>query len=296
MNAQITALISVAVIVSLASGCATRFPGPSSPPAYFQAHRGGLDEVPENTLVALEHAWDIPGAVPEIDVRTTKDGVMVCLHDDTLARTTNVPESLRETPLSELAFSQVRACDAGSWFDARFAGERVPTLEEVFEAMRGRPERQLYLDVKGADFQALKALIDTYGLVNQLIFVHGNQDTCHELQQLFNGARTMTWIGGDPEAIKQKYARVLETGFKGLSQLQFHLKVAGRTPRITYVLDDAFLAQAVADTRAAGVDLQLRPFEFDPDAMRHLLDLGVRWYAADAPAAFAACLREAAKE
>ncbi|NJN83397.1 MAG: hypothetical protein HC802_14675 [Caldilineaceae bacterium] len=52
-----------------------------SPPVFFQAHRGSVDEAPENTLSAFRHAWRFPGSIPETDIRTTADGALICLHD-----------------------------------------------------------------------------------------------------------------------------------------------------------------------------------------------------------------------
>jgi hypothetical protein len=75
-------------------------------------------------------------------------------------------------------------------------------------------------------------------------------------------------------------------GFRGLSQLQFHLQVReGATP-IAYQLDDAFLQTAAGQTQAAGVMLQVRPFAFDGRSLRGLLDLGIRWFVTDAPMRF----------
>ncbi len=290
-----TSLVSAALAATALGGCASGRGAPLEIEAFFQAHRGGLDEVPENTLAAFRHAWRIPGAVPEVDVRTSSDGVLICLHDDTLARTTNAPAGVREMPVDELSFEEIRKWDAGVRFDRRFEGEKVPALEELLELMRGRPERELYLDVKGVDFGALRGLLERFSVMEQAIFVHGSRETCRELREFFDGARTMTWLSGSPEEIKEKFAQVATADFEGLSQLQFHLKVARIRPEIAYALDQEFLEEAVRITRAAGVELQLRPFRFDAASLRDLLDLGVRWYVADAPEQFAEAL-EAARE
>jgi len=290
-----TSLMPAALAAASLGGCASTRGEPVEIDAFFQAHRGGLDEVPENTLAAFHHAWGIPGAVPEVDVRTTSDGVLVCLHDDTLARTTNAPAGVREIPVAELSFEEIRKWDAGVRFDRKFEGERVPALEELLELMKDRPERELYLDVKGVDFGALRTLLEKFGVMEQAIFVHGSRETCGELKEFFDGARTMTWFSGDPEEIKEKFAQAAAADFEGLSQLQFHLQVARVRPEIAYVLDREFLEEAVRITRAAGVELQLRPFRFDAVSLRSLLDLGVRWYVADAPERFGKVLDAARK-
>jgi glycerophosphoryl diester phosphodiesterase len=257
---------------------------------HFQAHRGGLLEVPENTLTAYRHAWGIPGAVPEIDVTVTRDGAMVCMHDDTPARTTTAPDAFKNKPISQITLEELRSVDAGTKFAPKYAGERVPLLKEVFDEMKGHPDRQAYLDLKDVDLAALLAMIDEYGLRGQIIFVHGDPQTCIKLQNLYPGARTMTWISGSPERIREGFKKFAANGFKGVSQLQFHLKNDPASPEIRYLLDKEFLKDAVEKTRAAGAELQLRPFAFDTKSLHELTELGVRWFVADAPQRFAECL------
>ena len=257
---------------------------------HFQAHRGGLLEVPENTLAAYRHAWSIPGAIPEVDVTVSQDGVMVCMHDDTPERTTTAPEEFRKRRLSEIPSEQLRMWDAGTKFSAKYAGERVPLLTEVFDEMKGRPERQAYLDLKDVDLSKLVVLIDKYGLRQQVIFVHGDPKMCVKLHELYPGARTMTWLSGSPEKIRQQFEELAKEGFTGISQLQFHLKAAATRPEIRYVLDKDFLREAVEKTRAANVELQVRPFEFDAKSLQYLTGLGIRWFVADAPKRFADAL------
>ena len=63
---------------------------------YWQAHRGGGGhEAPDNTLYAMEYGWSL-GGIPEADIRVTADREVVCLHDNTLARTTDAPPELAE--------------------------------------------------------------------------------------------------------------------------------------------------------------------------------------------------------
>lgn len=260
---------------------------------YFQAHRGGLEEAPENTLAALEHAWSIVGAVPEIDLRTTLDGVVVCMHDETPARTTNAPDPWRSMDITEIPYEIVRTWDAGSSFDARFAGAPVPRLDEVFASMRGKPERQLYLDMKDVDEQKLVNAIREAGLDRQIIFVHGEVEACRRLQGLYEGARTMTWLSGAPAGMNSRFEELAAANFAGLSQLQFHLRGRRGSSGIEYVFDREYLRGAAERARAAGVELQLRPFLFDPASLRGLIDAGVHWFVTDAPESFAAAVQEA---
>lgn len=102
------------------------------------AHRGASATHPENTLAALREAARLGAAMIEFDVRRTRDGALVLLHDATLERTTN-----GGGPVAERTLEELRALDAGSWKDARFAGERIPTLAEALAVL----PRDLWLNV-----------------------------------------------------------------------------------------------------------------------------------------------------
>lgn len=97
------------------------------------AHRGGAMDAPENTLAAIEHAVKSGADMVEIDLRMTKDGVLVALHDETLLRTTGVDRAVCEMNSWEL-----QQLDAGTWFSPDFAGEKIPTLGELLKAARGQ--------------------------------------------------------------------------------------------------------------------------------------------------------------
>lgn len=91
-------------------------------------HRGAAAEAPENTLAAIRQA-DLSGARwVELDVKLTRDGAPILFHDDRLERTSDGTGPVRERTLDEL-----RGLDAGGWFDRRFTGEPIPTLEEALD-------------------------------------------------------------------------------------------------------------------------------------------------------------------
>lgn len=258
---------------------------------HFQAHRGGLKEVPENTLAAYRHAWDL-GAIPEVDICSTADKVIICLHDDTLKRTTNAKVNA-DTPVSKLTFTEIRQWDAGSWFDPNYTGEKVPSLEEVLREMMLRKEACIYLDLKNVDLKQLAALIKDFGAAERILFCHNKIESCRAMREAVPGLRTMLWIGGEAEEIAQKFRKAAEEEFRGLDQVQLHLKsVPERQSGIRYQLDDTFLREALRITSGKKVDLEVLPFEFDCESLSHLLDLGIRWYATDEPRRFNACLHQ----
>jgi glycerophosphoryl diester phosphodiesterase len=111
---------------------------------FLWAHRGASAIAPENTMAAFSAALECGADGLELDVHLSRDGVPVVIHDDTLARTTN-----GQGRVNGKTWSQLQMLDAGSWFSATFAGEPVPSLEEVLRTFGGR--MQLNLEIKAYD-------------------------------------------------------------------------------------------------------------------------------------------------
>jgi len=106
------------------------------------AHRGASAMAPENTFAAFEAAIDARASAVEMDLRMTSDGHVVVIHDSTVDRTADGTGDVDRMSADELA-----RLDAGSWFDPRFAGERIPLLEEVFERLGGRVSLVMHIKV-----------------------------------------------------------------------------------------------------------------------------------------------------
>jgi glycerophosphoryl diester phosphodiesterase len=100
---------------------------------FISAHRGYSSDYPENTIPALQGALDAGAHVAEIDVRLTRDGKLVLMHDAKVDRTTD-----GSGPVRDMTLAEVRKLDAGRWFDRRFAGTGVPTLDDVLDWSKGR--------------------------------------------------------------------------------------------------------------------------------------------------------------
>jgi glycerophosphoryl diester phosphodiesterase len=97
------------------------------------AHRGASAYAPENTLAAFRLAVAQGADGVELDARLSVDGQVVVFHDQTTLRLTGVPGRVRDKTLDQL-----RALDAGAHFSPAFAGERIPTLDEVLAEMGGK--------------------------------------------------------------------------------------------------------------------------------------------------------------
>ena len=107
------------------------------------AHRGYSALYPENTMSAFRAALKLPIDQIETDLHMTKDGQIVMMHDLRVDRTCIGEGSIREKTLSE-----IRTLDAGSKKDARFAGEKVPCLEEFLDLMQQYPDMTVNVELK----------------------------------------------------------------------------------------------------------------------------------------------------
>ena len=105
------------------------------------AHRGASYLAPENTLAAVNLAWELGARAVEVDVHLSSDGRIMVMHDKNTRRTTGTNLEIAGTPSHLL-----RELDAGSWKDPSFAGEKIPFLEEVLATV---PENgTLFIEVK----------------------------------------------------------------------------------------------------------------------------------------------------
>ena len=263
---------------------------------YWQAHRGGGGyEAPDNTLYAMEYGWKL-GGIPEADIRVTADREVICLHDNTLARTTDAPEELAGRPVGELTLAEIRRFDASRKFRADLAGERVPTVREVFERMQTDPSRLLYADIKNYDAERFPvllekfiALVREYGLTDRIIVAGRDYELNCRFKKELPAIKTMHWIGHDPAERIAEFRRLAERDFAGLDMVQLHLYIK-ENPADGWIYD-----LSLADIREAfgrlGTRLEVFPFgAFTEDAVRTLLEIGIRQFATDEPLRFSRTL------
>lgn len=105
------------------------------------AHRGASADAPENTLAAFDFAWQQEADGIEADFRLTKDRKIVCIHDATTGRTAGT-----DLTVSESTFRQLRKLDTGSWKGNEWAGEQIPSIEEVFSIVPAG--KKIFIEIK----------------------------------------------------------------------------------------------------------------------------------------------------
>ncbi len=138
-----TGLFAILVVIISGNFCLAQYTKKT-----LIAHRGASAYAPENTLEAYKLAMQQGATFVEQDLQVSKDGVLVCLHDLTLERTTNVatifPDrftlegSVKHWYVSDFTLREIQQLDAGSWFDPKFAGIKIPSWQEAIDLIRNK--------------------------------------------------------------------------------------------------------------------------------------------------------------
>ncbi len=157
---------TLVTIALLGLAMVTAGPAAQGPRKLNVAHRGASAYAPEHTLAAYRLALAQGADFVEQDLAVTRDGVLICLHDPSLERTTDVetrfPDRATEITYegkprrvwlaNDFTLAEIKTLDAGSWFDAKFAGERVPTFDEAVALIKGKAG--LYPELKTPEIYA----------------------------------------------------------------------------------------------------------------------------------------------
>jgi glycerophosphoryl diester phosphodiesterase len=140
-------------------------PAPRHGGVYVVAHRGAHHGIPENTLAAYEAAIEMGVDFVEVDLRTTKDGRIVSIHDKEIdSYVTNGQHGL----VSEMTLEQLRQLDIGSRISPQWSRERIPTFEEILELCKGRVG--IYLDLKDASVDKVVSMVNKWGMARHVLW------------------------------------------------------------------------------------------------------------------------------
>jgi glycerophosphoryl diester phosphodiesterase len=164
--------MTVMVVVSLGVSVPVAAQTLSEGPVLNIGHRGASGHAPEHTFAAYDLALVQGADYIEIDLQMTKDGVLVAMHDKTLNRTARAregePQRYCRGPVSKKTLDQLESCEVGSWFSPEYAGEGIPTLEEIFQ--RYGTGVNYYIETKKPEAapgmeEELLRLLREYGLI-----------------------------------------------------------------------------------------------------------------------------------
>jgi len=224
-------LIVFAVLTSSALACVIPTPARGME---IIAHRGASHSAPENTLSAVNLAWQRGADAVEIDIWLTRDGRIVALHDKTTERTAGKKWHVAERTLEEL-----RSLDAGSWKNAAYAGERIPTLEEILATVPDGKRLFIEIKCKAEILPELERVVAASGKrPEQTVFISFDFDTIRAAKSRMP-ERPAYWIQGTSPSRNAKtgavvappdelIARCRAAGLDGLD-LKFDSKL---TPKI----------------------------------------------------------------
>jgi len=175
---------------------------PTSRPAIL-AHQGLQMYAPENTLPAIAAAASLGFGI-ELPVRRSKDNKLVVIKDATLDRTTNGTDKVEDQTLAEL-----RALDAGSWFDPAYKGAKIPTLAEALKTIRARQWRPVLVSIplqtKTAEIkEQIVNLVKEQEMMDQIFFAGNEKDSLGQW-----------WLADESAFLKKEQAQITnKTGRK----------------------------------------------------------------------------------
>ena len=265
---------SLAVVyVALAAGSLTMAAEPARPTAkqviasprtLVIGHRGASGSAPENTLPAFRLALAAKPDMVELDYYHSSDGIPFVFHDSTLDRTTNavVLGQRRKTAPTSLSWSQLQRFDAGSWYNAKFAGTHIPTLDESLDTIQAGSVT--LIERKGGDAQTVVDLLKRKKLLDQVVVQAFDWDylaDCHRLApELVLGALGSKQLGPQQLAeIQQTGAQAVGWNYKDIGAAEVERVHAAKLKLWVYTVNDA-------------------------DQMRRLIKLGIDGLITDHPA------------
>jgi glycerophosphoryl diester phosphodiesterase len=264
------------VLASIAIGCGLVGPtaaanGPTTVEEFLTidgttrviAHRGFSARAPENTLAAIRGAIEVGADMVEVDVTMTADGFAIGLHDDTLDRTTDGSGAPTDRSLAE-----IRRLDAGRWFGAEFSGERVPTLSEELETVRGRILINVEIKPEAIEHGAVERvaeLIARFEMYDQVVVSSFAPEALRRMKTVDPAVVTITLFNEELHHGRDPLEIVQEVGSRGLN-----------------IAKDRVTSKLVDRCHRHGIPVGVYTVN-KPSQMRRLIEMGVDSIFTDRP-------------
>ncbi|GLI50742.1 glycerophosphoryl diester phosphodiesterase [Tepidanaerobacter syntrophicus] len=160
------------------------------------AHRGASGYAPENTLASIRLALKQKCKAIEIDVQLTNDNYLAVCHDWRVDSISNGKGEIKD-----LTLSQIKSLDAGSWFSEKFAGEKIPILEEVLEILPKKLLLNIELKKKSTDTRNLEEkvieVLRRYNRIDRVIISSLNHNALKNVQKLDDRIKIAAAIDGN---------------------------------------------------------------------------------------------------
>ena len=162
--------LTVSVLLNADDKNKSVLPPPKQGNVYVIAHRGAHQGIPENTLAAYQKAIDLGCDFVEVDLRTTKDGELVSVHNKTIDAYAPGKQGL----VKDFTVAELKLLDIGSRIDAKWKNERIPTFREILEVCQGKIG--IYVDMKELDAAQAVKLVQEFKMEDRCVWYGGERD------------------------------------------------------------------------------------------------------------------------
>ena len=247
-------------------------------------HRGMGNEAPEGTLETFKLAW-AAGVCPEADVRTTKDGVIVSLHDDNFARLMpGAPDEIKNKGVKDMNYDEVKDIDVGVYKGEQFKGQRIVSLAEIVEALKEDRSRIVFCDLKNINLEQFAQ--ETQDVHPQICLTGPDYKALKEWKKLAPRSKTLIWMpttwSGTAEDLEERFNVLRDVDFEDLDFVQVHVTVENADD-VKPTLD--VLKRCAYETRKRGVVFETYLLKNGDKAVSYesLMKVGVPSFATDFP-------------
>jgi len=232
-------------------------------------HRGYPQFAPENTVPSWKLAIEAGADMAELDYYPSKDGELVVFHDGTLDRTTDAVKRWgeRKIAVQSKTASELKSLDAGSWFDSKYAGTRIPLLTEALDAIQGSGGVTL-IERKDGDAPTLVKLLRDKNLINQLVVQSFDWQYLKAFHQL--ESRQVLGALGPPGRLADGSKPGERPKLLDAAWLDDLMKCGAKA----VVWNDQVSMAAVQDAHRRGLKVWVYTID-DPAAANKMLDMGV---------------------
>jgi len=216
-----------------------------------------------------------------------------------------ISKGLATMKIKDLDWAQIRDVDTGSYLDPSYSSVRITTIDSVLAAMAGRPDRLLYLDEKGAPPELVAELARKHGVEKQIYYTSPKFELVARWQNVVPGGFGMVWLGTWPKNnspksvakadrfLEESLDRMEATGWKGVSQVQIHIRTDLSLPDPFCPSSDC-IRRAIKRLHANGITVQAFTWTegANKDVLRKIWKLGFDNFATDDPLALFELLPE----
>jgi glycerophosphoryl diester phosphodiesterase len=233
-------------------------------------HRGYCAVAPENTLPSFQRALEAGADLIELDYCHSKDGVPVVIHDATLDRTTDAPKRWRQRRIkvADKTAAEIQNLDAGNWFNSKFAGAKVPLLNEALEFIHNHGGVSL-IEHKSGDAETLVQLLRERRLINRVVVISFDWAYLREFHELEPG-QVLGALGPPAHlASGKKPSKIFKALSAGL------LDELGKTGAKVAIWNQQVSGAAIKLARLRGLEVWVYTVN-QPKLAGRLLDAGVR--------------------